>query len=294
MTPDPEFPPLASSATPQVSHGSGPSIRPENLVPSAIVDAFSQIPRLDKLALPQEYLALLDPVLQKLGIACREESIPKIEAGKRETFCFTLLTMEARPLRALLYVKDGILTAFNRGNRLALIEVRELFEGEYDTLYIFHRSPPKGAYKNLMVTDWQKRYRICAKFIALADLDDFNELTPEEQIAYLRRELDLDRTPAPPPEAPEKPSARDDLTLRDIRRLGQVLAALPAFAIARDRRVLLGTAGLNLLRFDLEGAPQAVADDVVIRLLEGGLGILLRAIKDLPEMPSANKDFITD
>ncbi len=270
------------------------SVAPDNFVPNRVLRAVNVPPLLAKLYLLEEHLTLIQAGLEKLGFSQREGELERSEGGETTTFHFTLVTNGSR--RALLYLEDEILTIYSRANKLALEEVRDLFQGEFDTLYVFHDSNPKGTYKNLMQGEWPQKYRISTKFIPLSELEDLRDMTIEEQVGYLKRELDLAAAPAHPAAAAKKPPAVQ-MAINEMRKLAERIAKRPEFTDEgpRGRRVFVENAALRefAANFDFDGKPRTVASDLVTSLLDRGLGQLLEMMKDLEDLSDDDREFIT-
>lgn len=282
---------LESSGTPR-----GPAVAgfSRAVVPARFGESTRSIPLLETLAVPEACLALLRPPLESEGYQAQEAERTRLEGGSRSTVRYTLI-LKARGKWPLLYLQDEILSDYTPGNRAALVEVRELFEDEFRTLYLLHDAQPRGAYRNL-AGEWEARYGVRTRFLPTSGIHDFAQMTLKEQIAYLKRELELGAVPSDDAPAPQKPPAAD-LGMRHIQQLITVLGNISQFDTASHREVFLSSAGLRDLvsAVQLEGTRTVVAGAVVLELirLDGrGLAELVQALQALTDLPRDARTFI--
>jgi hypothetical protein len=221
----------------------------------------------------------------------------RVEGGSRSTFTFTLVR-NANSKWALLYLPDAILTVFTPGNRAALVEIRELLEDEFRTLYVFHDARPLGAFRNL-VGEWEARYQVRTKFLSTSDILDFKQMSPAEQFAYLRRELELDGAGGAAPNRSGQTKLRGaELPSRLAVKLIGVLQDLTDFENDTGRRTFLKLAGLDdLVRMTkLDGSPRQAASAIIAYFTERecrGMRALLDAIAGLKDLPPEHLEIVT-
>lgn len=267
------------------------SVAPESLVPERVLRFVRPAPVLDRMVLPGEYLEPLRPALAEVGLTASEELLE--QAVLQTTYAFTLLRM-GDSVWALLNIPDSILTLFSRENKLALDEVRDLFQGKYNPLYVFHESIPQVTYRNLMLGEWRDKYQLKVKLMPLSDLKDLAQQPLVEQVKYLKRELEVKE--AAPPAPPDQP-AKHPLTVPELLGLHRVVAKLPEFETARGRRVLVESAGLSEFaeNFDFEGSAATVAGDLVNSLAKSRrLRPLLEVVKLSKDLPASDNVFIQE
>src|SRR5262249_23069801 len=147
------------------------SVVAETLVTRPFAKAASALPVLDDMVLPKEYLQRLAPGLEALGFSYEEQTLaPRVGDGGT-TYRFTIIKKDGHS-KVLLYFEAEVFAEFRREYKLALEEVRDLFQSKYEMFYVFHaRLAP--IYKNLMLGEWREKYRIIVKFIPLVDVDGF-------------------------------------------------------------------------------------------------------------------------
>lgn len=240
------------------------------------------IPVLETLLVPTSYLDLLRVPLQNKGYRTEEAERSRLEGGTRSTIRYTVVLKASRKW-PLLYIQDEILTVYTIGNRAALDDLRVLFEDEFRTLYVLHAAQPHGVYRNL-AGSWESRYGIRVRFLPISGILDFEQMSLDEQIAYLTRELELEAeyvtgTPPPPPKVPGS-----DLETYHLRKLIAVLGKISQFDTARNRETFLSVNGLGELVsvVQFEGPREAVAGRVVLELInrEGqGFAALVGALQ---------------
>jgi Effector-associated domain 8 len=289
----------------QLESGSAPStlaskvaerttIRAEKLVPAVFMSAAQaqSIPVLNNLCLPNEYLDRLRPALQRLGCSSQEGRLERPEGRKTTLFRFTLVN-NGTP-KALLYLEDQIITVYNREYRLALEEVRDLFQIAYSKLYFFYYSNPSSSYKNILSGEWPQKYRVETKLLPLSDIADFDQMSDMGQEDYIKRELDISSHQAGSIATRKLPAI--EMKFLEIQTLIKIVASRPEFTDegARGRRVFVQGAGLQSVAdtFDFDGKPKTVAGDLVVELTKRGLGKLLEMIKALTDLGEADRTFI--
>lgn len=254
-----------------------------------LIGAPTDTPVLNTLALPDKYLRGLAAVLGRLGYTPREAQLEQAFV-ERTVFRFTVIAQNDHE-KALLCFGE-ILGVFSRSVKLALDEVRDVFQAKYKVLYVFHGTSPCPVFKNILLSEWAGKYGIAVKLIPLVDLDGLESLGIDQQAEYLKRELQLDSEAT----APRK--SADDMTVTEVDQLGKnVVAELAEFNDARGRRVFIETTGgLEAFAkdFDFEGAPTKVAGDLVLLLLKKKLlGCLLAKLKDMT-LPREAQRFVED
>ena len=283
--------PSAASALQQPMTGALSSV---DRLPS-FIPASSDTPVLDKLALPDEQLQRLGPVLTVLGFTSSEGLLPQSDGGKT-TFRFTqIASNDCR--KALLYITKDVLTRYTRAAKLALEEVRDLFQGKFENrLYVFYDTEPVALFKNLMQDEWKEKYQVVVVFVPLSDLNDFDDMTIDQRMKYVKRVLELD-DPVAVPNVERKPAQQ--MTVGELKRLMKsIVPDLPQFADHRGRKVFVETElGLKDFgrEFNFEGAPGLVGAALVMKLWEGDLlGHLLQTLKTLADVPPVDQQYVCD
>jgi hypothetical protein len=287
--------PKLSSALPTVSPSSSGSVGTPGLrfVPDSLMQAWGAAAPLTELALPRELVEVLRQPLNRLGYLIDNGQLTQTLGKDAMDFHFNIVKNGSQ--RVLIQFQNEVLAAFTRQSKLALIEVREVLLEDADfrrekRLYIFYDSNPHCSFKLWIQQEWQVNYGVQSKFIPLTELKNLTDMHPEEQSSYLKLNLDLDHSPT------AKPIPRD-MTIVCMQRLAEILANFQEFQDggARGRRVLIEGAGLAQIAasFDFDGVARTVAWDLILRLLDGRLDLLLNAMRSRDDLNKNDKDFVS-
>jgi len=269
---------------------------PAALVPDMLVHALTKAPPvLTEMTLLDKYLELIRPSLTGMGFSVTNDHLDQIVGKETIEFRFTMVRNGVS--RALVQLGNEVLTVVCRENRLALAEVRDLFltQGEFrkeKRLYIFHDSNPHGAFKAWVQGEWFQNHGIRSKFVPLTDLAGFPDMQLAQQSDYLRLTLDL---VGQPDGTPSKPAPKE-MPAGHMKRLAEILAGLPRWTDegVRGRRVMVAESGLLefVNSYNFEGGPKTVAFDLIVDLLDEGLGLLLKLIQGQQDLRTSDKKFV--